>query len=166
MDMLHMMASGAATLASYGKEHTPKHAAAGFSAADWRLLTQDQRWSEAERRKLSGIIAEAVNCSLHLAGLPAGTLPAEFVAATITQLVHPCNRLVGALAAPDSFQAVAASGVIRTAEIQLASRETMLSLVQAYTSGWIEGFPGPLYGSLREDEEVKHAAQDAKRRTK
>lgn len=154
MDTLTMMAVGAATLASFGDQHTPQHASVGFSEAEWRLLRQDQPWTAPERRRIRSVLAEALTVSMTLAGLPGGPLPAEYVAAVITKVVHPVNRLLAAESAPASFDSVSASGLRSPAEVIFVERETMISLVQAYSSGIVPAVSKALYGTSEADDDV------------
>lgn len=136
-DVAKMMAVGAYELARFGAAHTPKHAAAGFSAAEWELLTSREPWGPTEGKNVRSILAEAVNVSLTMAGLPAVPMPAEYVAAVIYVLVAPVNRMVAASRAPEAYDAVKASGLAAPVEIEAVRQETMMSLVQAYSSGYL-----------------------------
>ena len=134
MNALEMMNVGAKTLADMGSEHTAKHAAIGFSKTEWDLLCQDEMWTPTDRRQVRAILAEAVNATLTAAGLPAVPLPAQYVACVIVQLVAPCNRLVAATRAPETYDAVQASGLSGPVVIEMVDPKTMVSLVMAYTS--------------------------------
>ena len=133
MDHLRMFDLGALALGSLGKEHTARHAAVGFSAEEWELLTTEELWSSDQRRRVRSILAECVNATLSIAGLPPTPLPAQYVAAVICAVVSPCNRLVAAMRAPETYDAVAASGLSGPVEIEPSRQETMVSLVMAYT---------------------------------
>lgn len=135
MDVMRMMCIGAMEIAAYGKEHTPAHAAVGFSAEEWDLLTTPTPWTPEQRRQVRSVLAEAVSVTLTLAGLPSEPLPGQYVAAVIAQLVAPANRLVAAYRAPECFDAISASGLIAATEVRPMGPEQMVSLVVAYSSG-------------------------------
>ena len=135
MDVMRMMAIGAMQLVTLGKEHTAQHAAAGFSAEEWNLLTQETPWSQEQRRQVRSVLAEAVNVTLELAGLPSEPLPGQYVAAVIVKVVAPCNRLVAAYRAPETYDAVSASGLVGPTDIVEMTASQMVSLVTAYSSG-------------------------------
>lgn len=134
MDVMRMMLTGANALASLGVEHSSKHVAVGFSKAEWDLLTQADLWTPSDRRKVRSILAEAVNASLTIAGLPAVPLPAQYVAAVIATIVAVPNRLSAAMRAPEAYDAVAASGLVGPVEVEPVRIETMMALVMGYTS--------------------------------
>ena len=142
LSVMKMMQVGALTLVRFGREHTDAHAAAGFSRQEWDLLTCDDMWTAEQQRQVRSILAEAVNVSLTLANLPSDRLPGQYVAAIIAQLVSPCNRLVAARKAPETYDAVAASGLVGPVEVIETTPEQMVALVMAYSSGEVADLPG------------------------
>ena len=135
MDVMHMMAAGAQAMVDFGETHTAKHSAVGFSRADWDLLRQPEPWSPAERRRVKSVLSEACNLTLELSGLPAEPLPGQYVAAVIVRLVRPANWLVACHRAPETYDAVSASGLVGPSDIRPWTVEEMISLVMAYASG-------------------------------
>lgn len=156
MQVLEMMAVGAATLAEYGFEHTPKHAAIGFSDHDWRLLTQAQPWSGADRRKMPAIISEAFRASFSLAQLPPAPLPVQYAAAVLVKLVHPCNLRVAIHCCPDTHDVLKAinGGLQKDQAPDPASKTELEGYCLQYLSGYVTGFPKPLYGEQSDDDKV------------
>lgn len=135
MDIMKMMAIGAFSLVRLGRTWTARHAALGFSQADWELLVQEEYWTPAERRRVRSILADAVNVSLERAGLPSEALPGQYVAAVIVFLVSPSNRLVAAYRAPETYNAVDASGLAGPPELVVMPNWQLVALVLAYSSG-------------------------------
>lgn len=132
-DIMLMMAQGAMMMAAaWGMTYGKKHASAGWSESDWRLLTQNAPWSPRERREARRVIAQAVNSTLEEAGLPSEPLPGQYVAAVIAIFVSPINWLVAASRMPETYDADRASGMITESEIVPMSREQAISLVMAY----------------------------------
>ena len=142
MDVMRMMAIGAMALAEFGRVHTAKHAAAGFSRAEWDLMIKPEPWTAAERRRVRAILAEAVNVTLELAGLPSEPLPGQYVAAVLATLVAPCNRLVAAHRVPETYDAESASGLKGPSEVLPMTSQQMVSLVMAYSAGEFSDIPG------------------------
>lgn len=126
---------GANVLASIARSaYGPVQNAAGFSKDEWDLLTSESCWTRAEQRKMPSIISSAVSITLQTAGLPATSLPGAFVAATICKLCAPCNRMVAAASAPESFDVISASGIMSESVIKITSKEQMLALVVYFSS--------------------------------
>lgn len=139
-----MFLLGAAKLIAAGKEYGPVQQEAGFGQAEWELLTADRCWSRSERQKIGQLLSNAVSINLNVAGLPPTPLPGAYVAATICKLVHPCNRLVAAMNAPESFDAMSASGLNGEPVEVITTQKQMLSLVLEFSADeWkaIERFP-------------------------
>lgn len=122
-------------------EYSSVHQMHGLSQEDWDLLTQAEPWTITHRQKARSLIAECVNISLTIAGLPAQPLPAQYVAAVISYVVSPANRLVAAMRAPETFDGVAASGLLGGQEVEPVTSEQMVSLVIAYSSKQDPGQP-------------------------
>lgn len=143
MDLRELIGVGARALAKWGKQHTQVHAAAGFSAAEWKPLTQQTPWTAEERKRVRSCLAELVNVSLTMAGLPAMPMPSQYVAMLICEVVAEPNRYVAATRAPESFDAYDASGLAGPAVMRVVETWQMLALVTAYSSGtYLEG-PAP-----------------------
>lgn len=151
MDMMRAMMVGAFQIAELGTEHSARHAAVGFSAEEWDLLTQKEMWTQEQRRMVRAPLAEAVSISLTLAGLPSEPLPGQYVAAVIAKLVAPANRLVAAFRAPETFDAVSASGLIGEGEVKAMTPQQMVSLVMYYSSGQYDDLQPDASRELREE---------------
>ncbi|WP_299747820.1 hypothetical protein [uncultured Tateyamaria sp.] len=131
---------GAMALVTETMAYTDTHRKYGLSAEDWKLITQLEPWNVQQRQRARSILAECVQISLTIAGLPAQSLPAQYVAAMIAHLVSPSNLLVASTRAPEAFDAMAASGMVQSQEIKPVSIEQMQALVIAYAGG-INGQP-------------------------
>lgn len=125
---------GANLLVSISKEYGPEQQAAGFTQEDWDTLTQEECWTKAQQMKLPSIISSAVSITLRIAGLPAIPLPGAFVAATICKYVAPCNRLVAAASAPESYDALSSSGINQEPLEIITTKQQMYSLVIYFSS--------------------------------
>lgn len=134
--------NGANALVSDGFRYGKIHAQHGLSQSEWDLLTQNEIWTQVERRKVRSILSEVINVSLTIAGLPSTPLPGQYVAAIIAKLVAPCNRIVCCQRVPETYDAMAASGLSGTVEVNPMSAEQMVALVLAY-SGYYKGEPRP-----------------------
>lgn len=146
MDLHKAFRNAAEQLA--GSQYGTLHKEHGISQVDWDLLTQNEDWTPQQARQIRASLAATVEVALTIAGMPPIPLPVQYVAATIAVVVAPCNRLVAATKAPDTFDAFAASGLNGMSEVQTATREQMLALVMAYSGGF-GGEPMP-----RVDSEV------------
>lgn len=167
MDVLRMFQIGVDELTSDTLEYTPRIQNAGIGKAEWSLLTQKEIWSPSQMRSVNSILAEALGIVLTMSGLPAVPLPGNYVAALICKLVAPCNRLQAAIRAPRSFDAVTASGLTGPIQIHDTSRETMIALVTAYSSGqflpsYDETFDRQVRELIREEIEKSEQAQEAR----
>lgn len=135
---------GANTLASVVKTpYGPVQQEAGFTSDEWDLLTSVECWSKPEQMKMPSILSSAVSITLRTAGLPPVPLPGAFVAAVICKLVAPCNRLVAAASAPESFDVLSAVGLRSESVKVITSREQMYALVTYFSSaefGALESF--------------------------
>lgn len=108
----------------------------GIAAEDYKLLTQGEPWNVTEQKLVRGVLAQVVNVSLTLAGLPARALPAQYVAAIIAELVDPINWLAAAHSAPDTFDAQGAANVEQEFQVVPVKTEQMISLVMLYGGGF------------------------------
>lgn len=134
---------GANELATYTQEYGAEQQAAGFTKDEWDLLTDETCWTKSQQMKVSSILASAVSITLRTAGLPPVPLPGAFVAAVICKLVEPCNRLVAAASAPESFDVMSAVGLSTETKTIITTKEQMYSLVIYFSSaqfGALESF--------------------------
>lgn len=134
---------GANELAIAGIEYGPDQQAAGFTQEEWLLLTSPECWTKSEQMKMPSIISNAISITLRTAGLPAVPLPGAYVAAVICKLVSPCNRLVAAASAPESFDAMSAVGLVAESMKVITTQEQMYALVIYFSSaqfGALENF--------------------------
>ena len=81
--------------------------------------------------------AHGLNATMIEAGIPEMALPGQYVAACICACVCKVNRLVAASVAPECFDAVEASGLAGPASFNSMDKRQVVSLVEAYSSGWI-----------------------------
>lgn len=134
---------GANELATFTADYGPEQQAAGFTLEEWDLVTQDECWTKSQQLKVSGVISAAVSIALRTAGLPPTPLPGAYVAATICKLIAPCNRLIAAASAPESFDVLSATGLLEESRIVITSKEQMFALViyfSAHEFGALESF--------------------------
>ena len=136
MDLLRLFDIGAAELARDVAESAEVRSA-DVSAAEWKLLTQKALWTPSQIRRVPQALADVVNASLTVAGIPAMELPGQYVAAVICRVVAVPNRLVAARQAPASFDGHAASGVEGAPAIVPVSRKQMIALVMVYSSNQV-----------------------------
>ena len=71
-----------------------------------------------------------------IAGMPAIPLPGQYVAAVISEVVSPCNWMLASLKAPDTFDAIDATGLLEQEEVKPMKHEQMMALVMAYGGGY------------------------------
>lgn len=125
---------GANELATAPIEYGEIQAAAGWTQDDWELLTTKNCWNKTEQQKLPSLLSNTVSITLKTAGLPAISLPGCYIAAVICKLVSPCNRLLAALSAPESFDSMSASGIVDSSEIIVTTKQQMMALVVYFSS--------------------------------
>lgn len=130
----NLFLNGADKLAACPKCYGPIQQAAGFTEDEWNRLTSTECWTQAEQRKIKSDLSSAVSISMAIAGLPATPLPGAYVAAVICKLVAPCNRLLAAASAPESFDCVSALGLRATSEVVTTTREQMYALVTLFSA--------------------------------
>lgn len=70
-----------------------------------------------------------------IAGMPAIPLPGQYTAALIATIVAPSNRFIACTKAPDTFDAVIASGLQEEMRVVPMKVEQLMSLVMAYSGG-------------------------------
>lgn len=135
---------GANELAVTGLEYGPAQQAAGFTQDEWLLLTAEECWTKAEQMQMPSILSNCVSITLRTAGLPAVPLPGAYVAAVICKLISPCNRLVAAASAPESFDVMSAVGLTGESVKLITTKEQMYALVVYFSSAEfaaMESFP-------------------------
>ena len=136
MDLHLAFKIGARRIAKDEKRYTDLHKAHGIDQAHWELLTQREYWTPDQSRAVRSVLANVVEVSMTIAGMPAVPLPGQYVAALIAEVVAPCNYLIASVKAPDTFDAFDASGLTKDAEVRTMEREQMMALVIAYAGGY------------------------------
>jgi hypothetical protein len=149
---------GAQQLVHGSMAYTELHRGHGIMQTDWELLTQEEPWTPEEARQIRSILASTVEICMTISGLPPVPLPGQYVAAVIAVLVSPANRFLAATKVPDTFDAVAASGLEGKVEVEPMKREQMFGLIMAY-SGEYGGEPMP-----RLNVEVNEARKEANKK--
>lgn len=135
MDIHSAFRLGAEVLARRDGAYSENHRSHGIMETDWELLTQSEPWTPEQTRKIRGILAQVIEVAMTIAGMPAVPLPGQYAAAVIAITVAPANRLLAAMRVPDTFDAVAASGLAEPIEIRPMRPETLMALVMAYSGG-------------------------------
>lgn len=135
LDNIHRAFRAGAMALAVGDAYGELHRNYGLLEADWRLLTSDSHWTPDEARRIRAILATVIEVALTIAGMPAVPLPGQYAAAVIASVVSPANRIVACMKVPDTFDAVAASGLHQEFEIRRMLPEQMISLVLAYSGG-------------------------------
>ena len=128
---------GAERLAAGNCKYTELHKGHGIDEFSWKQLTQDEYWSPDQVRQMRNIIANAVEVSMTIAGMPAVPLPGQYVAAFIAKVVAPCNQLMACSKVPETFDAFVASGLMQTSEVKKMDFEQMVGLVMAYSGDYV-----------------------------
>lgn len=147
--------NGANELASTDKAYGPVQQAAGFTREQWELLTDLTNWTLAQQRQIAGLLSEAVSICMRLAGLPPTPLPGAFVAAVIVKLVAPCNRLIGAVSAPASFDCMSALGLMQNVEIVTTTKEQMMALVVYFSAHDTDALTSVKVDAAAEEQAIK-----------
>lgn len=140
MDIHKAFQIGAKMLAENDSVYSELHKAHGLEEYEWSILTQKERWSPEQARLMRNTLANVVEVSMTIAGMPAIPMPGQYVAAVIAEVVAPVNRFLACMKAPDTFNAADASGIMTTSEVKEMSKEQLMSLVLAY-SGNLTGEP-------------------------
>ena len=132
--LFQMMRGGAAAIASLGGEFTAAHAEAGLLADDWAVLRSPKYWRREESIRSRAALSRLVEASFTLAGIPPVALPAEYVAATITEVVSPCNWIVAATQSQGALdgQVLATPTGDQQYQKETVSAERMIALVFQY----------------------------------
>ena len=136
LDIHKAFRHGAEILAKDNCEYTSLHKGHGIDQHHWDLLTQKEYWSPDQARQMRSILASVLEVSMTISGMPAIPLPGQYVAAMISEVVAPVNRLLACSKAPDTFDADLASGILGTHRIEPMSREQLMSLVLLYSGGF------------------------------
>lgn len=127
---------GAESLVRGSTKYTELHRSHGITQADWDLLVQDEPWTPEQVRQVRSILASTIEVCMTIAGLPPVPLPGQYAAAVIAIVVAPANRFLAAQKVPETFDAVAASGLEGKVDIRPVKQETMFGLVMAYSGGY------------------------------
>jgi hypothetical protein len=125
-------------IAQEERKYLDLHKAHGIEQSHWELITQDEYWTADQARAVRSILANVVEISMTIAGLPPIPLPGQYVAAVIATVVSPCNRVLACMKAPDTFDALDASGLLSNAgeETKPMSPQQLLALTMAYSGGY------------------------------
>lgn len=135
MNEIHTAFRRGATILAEGQSYGAIHREMGLMEPDWELLVQEEHWTPADARRVRSILAGVIEVAMTIAGMPAVPLPGQYAAAVIAICVAPANRMVACMKVPDTFDAVAASGLFGEFEIRPMRPEQMMSLVVAYSGG-------------------------------
>lgn len=136
MDIHKSFRHGAQILAKGHCKYTSLHKGHGIDQAHWDLLTQDEYWSPDQTRQIRSILANVIEVSMTIAGMPAIPLPGQYTAALISEIVAPANRLLACTKAPDTFDAEAASGMMETSTVKDMGIQQLMSIVIAYSGDY------------------------------
>lgn len=136
---------GAKQLAFNQRQYSELHKSHGIEPSHWELLTQGEYWTPDQARQIRSILANVIEVSMTIAGMPAVPLPGQYAAAVIAEVVAPANRMLACIKCPDTFDAYDASGINQSFEVKDMPKEQMMSLVLAYSGD----YPGePQRGKL------------------
>jgi hypothetical protein len=133
LDIHKAFRHGAQILAQSQCKYSALHKGHGIDQAHWDLLTQGEYWSPDQTRQIRSILANVLEVSMTIAGMPAIPLPGQYTAALIAEIVSPANRLLACTKAPDTFDANAASGILEDHQIREMGVQQMMALVLAYS---------------------------------
>ena len=136
MDLHSAFKIGARRIAKDEKRYTDLHKAHGIEQAHWELLTQREYWTPDQSRAVRSVMANVIEVSMTIAGMPAVPLPGQYVAALIAEVVAPCNYMIAAVKAPDTFDATDASGLLGTSEVKTMEYQQLMALILAYAGGY------------------------------
>jgi hypothetical protein len=125
-------------IAQEERKYLDLHKAHGIEQSHWELITQKEYWTVDQARAVRSILANVVEVSMTIAGMPPTPLPGQYVAAVIATVVAPCNRIIACMKAPDTFDALDASGLISHAgeEVKVMTPQQLISLTMAYAGGY------------------------------
>ena len=133
MEILKAFRYGAKKLAAAHGEYSEFHRSHGIQQQHWELLTTDEYWTPDQARAIRSILANVVEVSMTIAGMPSIPLPGQYVAAVIAEVVNPVNRMLACVKAPDTFDAMDASGLTGPTEVKEMKVQQMMALVLAYS---------------------------------
>lgn len=136
LDLHNAFKIGARRIAKDDRAYTDLHKEHGINDADWRLLTQDEYWTPDQARAVRSILANAIEISMTIAGMPAIPLPGQYVAALISEVVSPCNYMLACVKAPDTFDATDASGLMVESQVRTMDVTQLMALTIAYAGGY------------------------------
>ena len=136
MDLHLAFKIAARRIAQQDREYTELHKAHGIEETHWNLLTQAEYWTPDQARAIRSVLANVVEVSMTIAGMPAVPLPGQYVAALICEVVSPCNWMLASIKAPDTFDAFDATGIMGPEDVKPMKHEQMMSLVMAYAGGY------------------------------
>jgi hypothetical protein len=138
MDLHLAFKIAARRISQQDREYTELHKAHGIEETHWNLLTQAEYWTPDQARAIRSILANVVEVSMTIAGMPAIPLPGQYVAALICEVVSPCNWMLASIKAPDTFDALDATGIMKDHEVRPMATEQMMALVMAYGGGYTQ----------------------------
>lgn len=136
MDLHSAFKIGARRIAKDEKKYTDLHKQHGIEEAHWLLLTQPEYWTPDQARACRSILANAIEVSMTIAGMPAIPLPGQYVAALIAEVVAPCNYMLACVKAPDTFDALDASGLMGESQVKTMDVSQLMALTIAYAGGY------------------------------
>lgn len=136
MDLHSAFKIGARRIAKDEKRYTDLHKAHGIEQAQWELLTQREYWTPDQSRAIRSVLSNVIEVSMTIAGMPAVPLPGQYVAALIAEVVAPCNYMIAAVKAPDTFDATDASGLLGGMEVRSMEYPQLMALILAYAGGY------------------------------
>ena len=166
MDLHSAFKIGARRIAKDEKRYTDLHKAHGIEQAHWELLTQREYWTPDQSRAVRSVLANVIEVSMTIAGMPAVPLPGQYVAALIAEVVAPCNYMIAAVKAPDTFDATDASGLLGGTEIKAMEYQQLMALVLAYAGGYGDEphahvLPGELEDKVSQANQSKRTKKPA-----
>lgn len=134
--MLEAMRGAAAVVRQFPAEYRPDiHGRAGLAQADWEVLRSRAYWTPEQVRTARGAIDKILTAALTMSGLPAISLPAEYVAAVISAVIEPANWMAAShagIAGLDGRQLVSSQGDVVSAR-EFVSPERLFSLILVYS---------------------------------
>ena len=162
MELHQAFRIGAKKIAQDQRRYSELHKSYGIEEVHWNLLTQDEYWTPDQARSVRSILANVVEVSMTIAGMPSIPLPGQYVAAVIAEVVAPCNRMLACSKSPDTFDATAASGLLGTSEVKQMELHQLIALTLAYSAG----FPDepPAHKLPEETVEMVKEANTSKRK--
>jgi hypothetical protein len=133
MNIYEAFRVGSKTIAKSGNNYTDLHKSHGIDQTEWELITQEEYWTPDQAREIRTVLANVIEVSMTIAGIPAIPLPGQYVAAVISEVVAPANRLVAVMKSPDTFDAADASGLMKTSEVKDMTKQQLMALTLYYS---------------------------------